>query len=446
MKTILTSIAVGGLITALAAAQPQTRYKVIDLGTLGGGYSLGFAVNDAGSVAGAAATAAQTDGFAATAAVWKKVNGKLTISDLGILGPPPFPSCPTCNSSATAVVGLGEVAMASEIATLDPNGEDFGQWDPPNPNHRVTRVAVWRNGVMTALPNLPGGNNANAFWANNLGQISGVGETGDIDPSCSQVTPFQVHRFQAVVWGPNGQIQRPLPPLQKDWVAYGFTINDIGQVVGASGHCATTGLPPAAVNNTLATRAVLWEKDGSVTDLGDFGGASNIATSINNYGQVVGSAQFPNNGTIHTFLWTRHTGMLDYGAFPGAVATFAGCCHTVNDSGQIVGSTLEPANPYFGRALVWQGRQPKDLNDFVSDAGDFVYLFGAYSINNSGEIVCGGVTQTGELHACLAIPNNADDNDENNDRDSKRMKDAGSVTLSESTRALLRRRFGISKH
>jgi hypothetical protein len=26
--------------------------------------------------------------------------------------------------------------MGSEIATLDPNGEDFGQWDPPNPTHR----------------------------------------------------------------------------------------------------------------------------------------------------------------------------------------------------------------------------------------------------------------------------------------------------------------------
>jgi hypothetical protein len=27
---------------------------------------------------------------------------------------------------------------------------------------------------MTALPNLPGGNNANAFWMNNVGEVSGL--------------------------------------------------------------------------------------------------------------------------------------------------------------------------------------------------------------------------------------------------------------------------------
>ncbi len=61
--------------------------------------------------------------------------------------------------------------MGSEIATLDPNGEDFGQFDPPNPTHRITRGVVWRNGLMTVLPNLPGGNNANAFWSATQGRL-----------------------------------------------------------------------------------------------------------------------------------------------------------------------------------------------------------------------------------------------------------------------------------
>jgi hypothetical protein len=39
-----------------------------------------------------------------------------------------------------------------------------------------------------------------------------------------------------------------------------------------------------------------------------------------------------------------------------------------------------------------------------------VQLTGAFSINDAGEIVCQGVTNTGELHACLAIPR-----DENGD-------------------------------
>jgi uncharacterized membrane protein len=108
---------------------------VTDLGTLGGAYSSGFGVNNAGEVAGAAATPAQTDGFAATAFVRTKHKG---IRNLGVLGPPLFPACQACNSDAAAVSALGEVAMGSEIATLDPNGEDFGQSDAPNPTHRVT--------------------------------------------------------------------------------------------------------------------------------------------------------------------------------------------------------------------------------------------------------------------------------------------------------------------
>jgi uncharacterized membrane protein len=293
---------------------------------------------------------------------------------------------------------------------------------------------------MTALPNLAGGNNNNVFWIDNLGQISGDAENGIIDSSCSQVTPFQVQRFQPVIWGPSGEIQRVLSPLQRDWVAFAFTINDIGEVVGASGPCSTTGLPPAAINNTTATHAVLWEKDGSIIDLGGLGGAVNIASSINNRGQVLGGGRSPKDGTFHAWVWTRQTGIVDYGAFPGAVATVTGCCHTINDRGEIVGLSVEPSNPYFGRALIWQGTAPKDLKDFVRDPGPFVLLAGAFSINDAGEIVCQGVTNTGELHACLAVPDNGA---AANESVSPARHLGGVVPLSENARELLRRRFGM---
>jgi probable HAF family extracellular repeat protein len=296
---------------------------------------------------------------------------------------------------------------------------------------------------MTALPNLPGGNNNNVFWMNNLGQVSGLAENGVIDSSCSQVTPFQVQRFQPVIWGPNGEIERVLSPLvsKGDTVAYAFTINDEGQAVGNSGLCSTTGMPPAAINNSTAAHAVLWEGDGSVQDLGSLGGAFNGASSINNRGEVVGAAQSPTDGTIHAFLWTRQTGMLDYGAFPGAVATVVGCCHTNNDRGEIVGFTIEPANPYFGRAVIWQGTHPADLNEFVGDPGPFVQLTGAFSINDSGEIVCQGVTNTGELHACLAVPDNGATSGESVSPATRQL--GSSVPLTDNARDLLRRRLGM---
>jgi probable HAF family extracellular repeat protein len=445
MKTILTSIAAGTVLAVLATAQqPQRRHTVIDLGTLGGTYSFGFGISLTGDVAGAAATPAQTDGFAATAALWSKHKGKMGATNLGVLGPPLFPVCPTCNSDAAAVDALGEVAMDSEIAKLDPNGEDFGQFDPGNPTHRITRGAVWRNGVMTALPNLPGGNNADAFWMNNLGQVSGFAENGIFDGSCSQRTPFQQQRFQPVIWRTNGQIQRVLSPLtaKGDTVAFGLTINDFGEVVGASGLCGTTGLPPAAISSTSATHAVLWKSDGSVTDLGNLGGTPNIASSINDLGEVVGTAQSPEDGTAHTFRWTQVTGMQDYGAFPGAVATVAGCCHTINNLGQIVGFTVEPSNPYFGCAIIWHGTQPADLNNFVRNAGPFVQLTGAYSINDLGENVCQGITKTGELHACFAVPDKGAAPNENISPSSP----LGSfVPLTNSVRDWFRRRSGISR-
>jgi probable HAF family extracellular repeat protein len=437
MKSILTSIAACSLLAALATAQPQPRYTVIDLGTLGGTYSFAFGINSAGDVAGAAATSSQTDGFAATAFLWSKQSG---IRNLSNLGPPAFPFCPMCNSGAAAVGAAGEVPMGSEIDMLDPNGEDFGQWVPPAPTHRVTLGTIWRNGELRALPTLPGGNNANVFWINNLGEVSGVAETDVSDAGCSEVTPFQVRRFLPVIWGPNGEIERVLSPLvsEGDTVAYAFTINDNGQVVGASGLCSTTGLPPAAINNTIATHAVMWEKDGSVTDLGTLGGPNNIASSINNRGEVIVGSLSPKDGTFHTALWTRQTGLVDYGAFPGAVATVSGCCHTINDRGEIVGFAIFADGDM--RALLWQGTEPKDLNDFVRAPSPFMQLLAANSISDAGEIVGMGLTHDGELHAFLATPN----------RGAAPNESSSSLTLGMAhpvipnhIRALLRSRFAI---
>jgi probable HAF family extracellular repeat protein len=392
-STVLTRIAGAALLAVLAMpaqiiAQEEhenkrerlPHYRVKDLGTLGGTYSYGYGVNNAGEVAGGSATRTQTGGLSQTAFLWYRGH----IKDLGTLGGP--------NSAADGPNAKGEAAIGSETATPDPNGEDFCEYG----THLQCLGAIWKDHRLTALPTLPGGQNANALELNNRGQVVGLAENGVRDSTClTGGTPFQVFDFEAVIWSPNGEIHE-LRPLEGDTVGFAFGINDHGQAVGSSGLCSDTSIPPGP----SGPHAVLWDSDGSPHNLGSLGGDSNVASAINNRGEVVGGSRSSIDGTIHAFLWTKDTGIQDLGAFPGAVVTVPPCCNTINDRGEVVGFSID-ANGNF-RALVWQDKVPMDLNKFIPKNSPW-YLQQASSINDAGQIVGSG-TIHGEVHAFLATP------------------------------------------
>src|SRR4051812_36087557 len=109
---------------------------------------------------------------------------------------------------------------------------------------------------------------------------AGTAETSTRDPECPLVknaggTGPQVLDFQAVVWK-KGQV-RAVAPLAGDKVGLGMWINDNGQV-GASGSCTDSSLPPLA----FSRHAVLWESDGSATDLGTLGGTVDFEAGLGN--------------------------------------------------------------------------------------------------------------------------------------------------------------------
>ena len=119
--------------------------------------------------------------------------------------------------------------------------------------------------------------------------------------------------------------------------AYG--INDARQIVGTS-------------QSDLGARAVLWEVNGAMTDLGDLvDGASYVALDINQAGTILGS--YDNAGTGQGFLWTATDGMLDVhdlidpadplrAQFGAAFVSL----EAINDSGLIVGSMYpDPGDP-----------------------------------------------------------------------------------------------------
>lgn len=384
-----------------AAAQPM-RYAITEIGTFGGSFSIGFAVNNGGGVSGAATTPDEYQ----HAFYWNR--GQMT--DLGTLGGP--------NSQGAGGEPGRAIAVLSETAQTDPLNENFCGFG----TDQVCAAAVWRRGTLTVLPTL-GGVNAAALTYNVGGQIVGVADDGTLDASC---LPPQKSHFQAATWTPEGVI-RELPPLPGDEVGIAFRGNDNGQVVGTSGLCSNTQFGGFGYGQ----HAVLWN-DGRPTDLGNLGGSNGaVAAGVNNRGQVIGAASTP-DGSLHPFVWTSATGMRDLGLMSADPADAANTPFQINDRGQIVGASCD-ATLSMCRGYIWQNGVMTDINDLLP-ADSPLYVILPETINASGQISgLALVKSTGEVHAFLATPSAGGYG---------ASGAARQVLLPEHARATLRRMFG----
>ena len=432
------------------------RYRLVDLGTFGGPESFinapvngGTGVNVRGTTVGGSATLVPRpansisffcgglDGsvpFIFHAFKWQ--DGEVT--DLGALPP----AATTC-SNAQSVNARGEIVGTSEN----------GQMDPVSGANQF-RVVLWKDGKIRDLGTL-GGTSGQATQINNRGQITGFAYNAIPDaftPNGTQIRAFLWENGRmkdlGTVGGPDvlatfinerGQvaglsltssIANPSTgiPTQDPFlwsedtgiinlgslggVAGGpSALNNRGQVVGQSSDAAD----PAACftgNDPDNCLPFLWD-DGKLTNLNThtIGGNPLTANAINDAGEIVGTALFPNQTAPHAYLWkdgvAKDLGTVNDDCFSEAFA--------INSRGQVVGQSFSCVTQ-LGRTFLWDDGTMIDLNMFVPP-GSGLQLVEAVAINDRGEIAgdlvppdCGGgivPTQGNDAkcgHAFVLVP------------------------------------------
>jgi probable HAF family extracellular repeat protein len=384
---ILIAVGAAYLVLAEDAAHAKgksyfARYQVLDEPSLGGTNSRANSINNRAWLAGYSNLPGNGSRHAA---LWR--DGVLT--DLGTLGGP--------NSAVTWSVkaNSGIIAGISQTAMADPLGEAWSSaafYPGATGSGFINLGFVWENGVMRALPTL-GGNNGFATGANSRGEVVGWAENSVRDPTC---VPPQQLQFRPVVYGKKSGDISELPLVPGDTSGAATGINERGDAVGISGIC------DQAVGRYTARHAVVWDKHGGVTDIGNLGAPWwNTPTNINQRGDVVGFAGAPNDpdgNFLQAFIWTAKHGMQALGFLPGDVHSEA---YGINEKRQVVGLSCDADGNC--RAFIWESGVMKDMND-LKPASYAARLEQARDINEAGEIAGRSIDAAGVRKAFLAVP------------------------------------------
>jgi probable HAF family extracellular repeat protein len=361
-------------------------YSIIDLGTLGGGFSFASGPNNSGQVAGTA----ETPSGSQHAYLWDSSQG---MQDLGTLGGS-YSFADGGINNYGQIAGQSYTASGSEhafvwnttqgmqdLGTLGGNnsgalaindaGQVVGGADSAGGLNHV-HAFVWDSiRGMQDLGTL-GGNNSGASLINNSGQVAGQSDTAS--GTRHAFIWDSIHGMQDL--GTLGGDRTEGPPASVPQA-----INGLGQVVGL------------AETASGADHAFLWDSVHGMQDLGTLGGDRSEALAINNTGQVAGSAQTA-SGQFHAFVWDSIHGMQDLGTLGGTFSE----ADAINDSGQVVGSAQTASGQF--HAFVWDSSH--GMQDLLGTVGGT--LSHAEGINGSGQVVgFANFAGTG-IHAFLASP------------------------------------------
>jgi len=306
------------------------------------------------------------------------------------------------------VTDLGSVEGFTEWIVplaLNDYGQIVGYIDngPPGVRHAFS----WENGIIQDLGTL-GGEDSVAEDINNQGQIAGMAKAEDEtrhsviwqDDIIQDLGLFDGHENGAKGINESGQVVGQwYNPGGGDYAF--FWDNGAWQDLDSWGTLGGTGTSVSAINDLSqitgaskasdgADYACIWE-NGSMQPLSSwtFPGNDNYGHDINNYGQVVGGRS-TSVGEQHAFLWEDNQ-FKNLGNLGGRSAS----ANSINSYGQIVGWSFDGTGPEL-QAFIWENNVMTNLNELIpADSG--WTLIRAYDINNKGLIVGTGInTGSGE--------------------------------------------------
>jgi probable HAF family extracellular repeat protein len=165
-------------------------------------------------------------------------------------------------------------------------------------------------------------------------------------------------------------------------------INNLGQVAGV------------ALNSAGNVEAALWNPTSGWSDLGNIQSGGTVS-GINNATQVVGSmAKAGFNGEV-PYEWTASTGLTPLATFQGEGDNAA---MGINNSGAIVGYSYfgGSGSDNYNHAAIWMDGQLQDLNSLIDPNSDWILTI-ANGINDTGQIIGAGYLD-GESQGFLLTP------------------------------------------
>ncbi len=391
--SLLSRIAVlafsGVLLSPCLVAQPDGdehehktavhRYKLIDLGTLGGPFSRGSVNGDGGRLLNKAGVVASYADFAtpdlnapdlcfdtddcllAHAAKWRNHSP----IDLGALD----------NSYSSAAGSINDLGWSTGQSQTGVVGPDF-------PFGFGLHAVLWKGRHILDLDTLPGGNSSIGISVNNAGQVVGFANNGIPDPFAQNFFPSTT-QMRVFFWQ-DGNLEDIGTLGGPDTIpGPGCNNQRSGTIVGSS----YTSYTPNPSSGQPTLDPFLWD-DGTMTDLGNLGGTFSFGQCANNRGEVIGDSNLPGDQNSHAFRW-RNGGMKDLGTLGGANSEAI----WINDTGDIAGSADLPT-PNIHDAVVWRHGHIKDLGTLPGDP-----CSRGRAINSRGQVVGGSSDCANFLHA-----------------------------------------------